>query len=94
MLKSTSIHEESFNNDENLIQTLELVNINAMVISSADEIGNKSHCDLLFIHISSQSNIDHNYLNDSNFRFFGRSHQATHPNFIIIVKAGFNQHFI
>ena len=69
MLKSTSIHEESFNNDEDLIQTLELVNINAMVISSTDEIGNQSQHDLLFIHISPQSNIDHRYLKNYNSSF-------------------------
>ena len=69
MLKFTSTHEESFNNDEHLIQTLELVNINAMVISSTDEIGNQSQHDLLFIHISPQSNIDHRYLKNYNSSF-------------------------
>ena len=67
MLKLTSINEDSFNNDEHLIETLESVNINAIVISSIDEIEKELHNDLLFIHVSSQSNIDfHRYLDNYN----------------------------
>ena len=62
MLEFTSIHKESFNNDENLIQILELVNIHAIVISNLDEIDNKSQYDLFLINISSQSNIDYRNL--------------------------------
>ena len=67
MFKFTPIHEESFNNDENLIKALELVNINTKVISNIDEIEDKSQYDLLFIHVSSQSSIDfYRYLDNSN----------------------------
>tara|TARA_B100001750_G_scaffold53174_1_gene40384 strand:+ start:22324 stop:22983 length:660 start_codon:yes stop_codon:yes gene_type:complete len=62
MLKFTSINKDSFNNDENLIQILELVNIHAIVISNLDEIDNKSQYDLFLINISSQSNIDYRNL--------------------------------
>ena len=66
MLEFTSIHKESFNNDENLIQILELVNIHARFISNLDEIENKSQYDLLLINISSQSKIDYRNLKNYN----------------------------
>ena len=66
MLEFTSIHKESFNNDKNLIQILELVNIHARFISNLDEIENKSQYDLLLINISSQSKIDYRNLKNYN----------------------------